>query len=104
MPESEVYSVECCVYECFSYSCLVRRQNHTKYLWLHCGFWFCCFSTGNHYCGLKATARTVLSGYPQPLTSFGLTSSLKRVDAAVYVQSTGKTFLCGQNILEVSSR
>ncbi|XP_029699700.1 matrix metallopeptidase 30 [Takifugu rubripes] len=46
---------------------------------------------GNQYWGLRATSRTILSGYPKPLTNLGLPTYVNKVDAAVYVQSTGKT-------------
>ncbi|CAF90839.1 unnamed protein product, partial [Tetraodon nigroviridis] len=53
---------------------------------------------GSQYWGLRGTSRTVLPDYPQPLASLGLPSSITTVDAAVYVQSTGKTlFFVGRS-------
>lgn len=56
-----------------------------------CGLSICRVSTAKQYWGLRATTRTILSGYPKPLTSLGLPSSVNKVDAALYVKSTGKT-------------
>uniref|UniRef100_A0A671VBV8 Peptidase metallopeptidase domain-containing protein n=1 Tax=Sparus aurata TaxID=8175 RepID=A0A671VBV8_SPAAU len=45
----------------------------------------------------KAYAKTILPGYPKSLTALGLPSSVRKVDAAVYVQRTGKTLIFVNN-------
>ncbi|XP_068172621.1 transforming growth factor beta regulator 1 [Antennarius striatus] len=48
---------------------------------------------GRQYWGIKAYAKTIMPGYPKPLTSLGLPSSVSKVDAAVYVSATRKTLI-----------
>ncbi|XP_061916490.1 collagenase 3-like [Entelurus aequoreus] len=48
---------------------------------------------GNQYWGIKAIERTLIPGYPKPLTSLGLPSSVSKIDAAVYITPTGKTLI-----------
>jgi len=48
---------------------------------------------GRQYWGIRAHTNTKLSGYPKPLTNLGLPSSVKKLDAAVFVKATGKTLL-----------
>ncbi|KAM4628047.1 matrix metallopeptidase 30 [Polymixia lowei] len=48
---------------------------------------------GRQYWGLRAYAKTIMSGYPKPITNLGLPSSVNKVDAAVYVPTTGKTLI-----------
>ncbi|GAA6218316.1 collagenase 3-like [Lates japonicus] len=52
---------------------------------------------GRQYWGIRAYAKTKISGYPKSLTSLGLPSSVSKVDAAVYVPTTGKTFIFVNN-------
>ncbi|KAM3875319.1 uncharacterized protein ACN63O_000382 [Diretmus argenteus] len=48
---------------------------------------------GRQYWGIKAYAKTIMPGYPKPITNLGLPSSVNKVDAAVYEPTTGKTFI-----------
>ncbi|TMS07409.1 Collagenase 3 [Larimichthys crocea] len=49
---------------------------------------------GNQYWGIRASGlKAILPGYPKSLTSLGLPSSVSKVDAAVYVPTTGKTLI-----------
>lgn len=52
---------------------------------------------GRQYWGIRAYAKTIMSGYPKSLTSLGLPSSVNKVDAAVYVATTGKTLIFVNN-------
>ncbi|KAF7657402.1 hypothetical protein LDENG_00027890 [Lucifuga dentata] len=45
------------------------------------------------YWGIRAFAKTVISGYPKSLTNLGLPSSVNKVDAAIYVPTTRKTLI-----------
>ncbi|XP_028276683.1 matrix metallopeptidase 30 [Parambassis ranga] len=49
------------------------------------------FFEGDHYWGIRG--KTVLPGYPKPLSAFGFPSSVAKVDAAVHVSFTGRTLL-----------
>ncbi|XP_061137716.1 transforming growth factor beta regulator 1 [Syngnathus typhle] len=46
---------------------------------------------GNQVWGIYSIPKTIIPGYPKPLTSLGLPSTVSKVDAAVYVVETGKT-------------
>ncbi|XP_035536060.1 collagenase 3-like [Morone saxatilis] len=52
---------------------------------------------GSQYWGIRAYAKTIISGYPKSITSLGLPSSVSKVDAAVYVPSTKKTLFFVNN-------
>ncbi|XP_071372745.1 transforming growth factor beta regulator 1 isoform X1 [Centroberyx affinis] len=52
---------------------------------------------GRQYWGIRAYAKTIISGYPKPITNLGLPSSVNKVDAAVYVPTTGKTLIFVNN-------
>ncbi|XP_047451208.1 collagenase 3-like [Mugil cephalus] len=52
---------------------------------------------GRQYWGIRARTKTLLSGYPKPITSLGLPSSVSKVDAAVHVPTTGKTLFFVNN-------
>uniref|UniRef100_A0A8C2ZIA1 Peptidase metallopeptidase domain-containing protein n=1 Tax=Cyclopterus lumpus TaxID=8103 RepID=A0A8C2ZIA1_CYCLU len=56
-----------------------------------------CFSAGRQYWGIRAYAKTVISGFPKSLTNLGLPSSVSKVDAAVYVPTTRKTLIFVNN-------
>lgn len=45
------------------------------------------------YWVIRAYAKTIVPGYPKRLTNLGLPSSVKKVDAAVYMQTTRKTLI-----------
>uniref|UniRef100_A0A667WSR6 Peptidase metallopeptidase domain-containing protein n=1 Tax=Myripristis murdjan TaxID=586833 RepID=A0A667WSR6_9TELE len=51
------------------------------------------FPTGRQYWGIRAYTKSKMAGYPKPITNLGLPSSVNKVDAAVYVPSTGKTLM-----------
>ncbi|CAL8360892.1 unnamed protein product [Merluccius merluccius] len=51
------------------------------------------FFEDQRYWGIRAYAKTIISGYPKPLTNLGLPSSVSKVDAAVFVATTGKTLI-----------
>ncbi|XP_026075896.1 matrix metallopeptidase 30 [Carassius auratus] len=44
---------------------------------------------GQQYWAVKGT--TTLPGYPKPISTFGIPTYVKKIDAAVYVKSTGRT-------------
>ncbi|KAM3615499.1 uncharacterized protein V6R79_003061 [Siganus canaliculatus] len=48
---------------------------------------------GNKYWGIRASSKSILPGYPKPLTSLGLPSSVSKVDAAVYESTTRQIFI-----------
>uniref|UniRef100_A0A8C2ZKP9 Peptidase metallopeptidase domain-containing protein n=1 Tax=Cyclopterus lumpus TaxID=8103 RepID=A0A8C2ZKP9_CYCLU len=52
---------------------------------------------GRQYWGIRAYAKTVISGFPKSLTNLGLPSSVSKVDAAVYVPTTRKTLIFVNN-------
>ncbi|XP_035522453.1 macrophage metalloelastase-like [Morone saxatilis] len=53
------------------------------------------FFEGDHYWGIRG--RTVLPGYPKPLSDFGFPPSVTKVDAAVHVSFIGRTLLFVRN-------
>ncbi|KAM6946327.1 uncharacterized protein FYW47_017431 [Aplochiton taeniatus] len=52
---------------------------------------------GTNYWGIRAYAKTIIPGYPKPITNLGIPSTVKKLDAAVHVVSTGKTLLFANN-------
>ncbi|XP_042270399.1 uncharacterized protein LOC121898933 [Thunnus maccoyii] len=52
---------------------------------------------GRQYWGIRANAKTKISGYPKSITTLGLPSSVSKVDAAVYVPTTRKTLIFVNN-------
>nr|XP_020500264.1 collagenase 3-like [Labrus bergylta] len=52
---------------------------------------------GRQYWGIRAYAKTIISGYPKPLTNLGLPSWVNKVDAAVYESTTRKTLIFVNN-------
>ncbi|CAG6006253.1 unnamed protein product [Menidia menidia] len=52
---------------------------------------------GNQYWGVRAEQKSILPGYPQPITNLGLPASVMKVDAAVYHQTLGKTLIFVDN-------
>ncbi|XP_070761390.1 transforming growth factor beta regulator 1 isoform X1 [Enoplosus armatus] len=52
---------------------------------------------GHQYWGIRAYAKTIISGYPKSITNLGLPSSVSKVDAAVYLPTTGKTLIFVNN-------
>lgn len=58
---------------------------------------YMCPSTDNNYWAIRAYAKTIMPGYPKRLTNLGLPSSVRKVDAAVYLQSTRKTLIFVKN-------
>ncbi|KAK5904452.1 hypothetical protein CesoFtcFv8_006015 [Champsocephalus esox] len=57
-----------------------------------------CLFEGRQYWCIRAYAKTIISGYPKPLTNLGLPSSVSKVDAAVHVPTTGKTLIFVKNL------
>ncbi|XP_038548361.1 collagenase 3-like [Micropterus salmoides] len=52
---------------------------------------------GRQYWGIRAYAKTIISGYPKSLTNLGLPSSVTKVDAAVYESTSRKTLIFVNN-------
>ncbi|XP_034556370.1 collagenase 3-like [Notolabrus celidotus] len=52
---------------------------------------------GRQYWGIRAYAKTIMTGYPKPLTNLGLPSTVNKVDGAVYVPTTRKTLIFVNN-------
>ena len=52
-----------------------------------------CLSIGRQYWAIKASSKTKVAGYPKRITSLGLPSSVRKVDAAVYDSTTRKTLI-----------
>ncbi|XP_061683682.1 transforming growth factor beta regulator 1 [Syngnathoides biaculeatus] len=48
---------------------------------------------GNRFWGIRASSKTMLPGYPKLLSSFGLPATVSKIDAAVYLPTTGKVLL-----------
>uniref|UniRef100_A0A3P8W2M8 Matrix metallopeptidase 30 n=1 Tax=Cynoglossus semilaevis TaxID=244447 RepID=A0A3P8W2M8_CYNSE len=53
------------------------------------------FFQGDHYWGVSGNM--VLPGYPKPISDFGFPSYVTKIDAAVYVPSTGRTLFFQEN-------
>lgn len=79
-------------FKCFGYGRILNWMDTMKQV--ISSNWF---SAGNQYWGIRAYAKTIMPGYPKPLTALGLPSSVRKVDAAVYVPRTGKTLIFVNN-------
>ncbi|XP_041851253.1 collagenase 3-like [Melanotaenia boesemani] len=55
------------------------------------------FFEGNQYWGITAYDKTIIPGFPQPITNFGLPSYVNKVDAAVYEPTTGRALMFVNN-------
>ncbi|XP_051539455.1 matrix metallopeptidase 30 [Myxocyprinus asiaticus] len=58
---------------------------------------------GKQYWAIRGS--TTLTGYPKPISKFGFPSTVKKIDAAVYVASTGRTlFFVGSKYWSFNER